>query len=242
MVENKTIVVFGATGGIGSAVVSALKCQHNRLSLASRGVEEVTKGTVLSRRTDVTNYEQVCRHLDITRKTFGQIDAVVNCVGVPLACKVSRITEQDLRKIFEINFFGAVHVLKASWLYLETGASIVTIGSLRSFEDGASKAAYCSSKAALEMFIRCMRLEIRDDIRLILIHPGFVNTDWYGTESKKPYQKQGENSDRLIPVDVVQPQDVASVVEFVLGLSESAKVYDIRMGEVLGERSDVCFL
>jgi len=233
------IVIFGASGGIGSAVASALQ-ENNTLVLVSRHLERNTFGKMITWNADITDKKQIDDALSSTQHLVGDIDAVINCVGIPMASRVDQMTLSDIKGVFDTNFFGAVQLVQSAMNFLRDTGHIITIGSLRAFEHGATKSAYCASKAALDMFLKCFRMEVPEGIRVSVVHPGFVDTDWYGEESKIPYVRNEDGE--YISMKVTQPEDVAEAVRYLLYSPPTSKINEIRMGEVLGERKDVWLL
>jgi NAD(P)-dependent dehydrogenase (short-subunit alcohol dehydrogenase family) len=96
-------------------------------------------------------------------ETFGRLDAVVSNAGVPETQRLHRQTREGFQRIFDINFFGAFHLVQAAWPVLSTAPAgrIVVSASSAGLHGGDGMAAYASSKAALIGLVRGLATEGR---------------------------------------------------------------------------------
>ena len=94
---------------------------------------------------------------------FGRLDAVVSNAGVPETLRLHRQTPEGFRRIFDINFFGALHLVQAAWpvLCAAQAGRIVVSASSAGLHGGDGMAAYASSKAALIGLVRGLAVEGR---------------------------------------------------------------------------------
>ncbi len=105
---------------------------------------------------------------------FGRLDAVVSNAGVPETLRLHRQTPEGFRRIFDINFFGALHLVQAAWpaLCAAPAGRIVVSASSAGLHGGDGMAAYASSKAALIGLVRGLAVEGRArDVMINAIAP-----------------------------------------------------------------------
>jgi len=207
----KTAVIFGASGGIGKVIQQKLQYHF------------VTR----TKRVDVTNEKEVVAYA----KELKSVDVVIYCVGKIISNSIETTNINDFKNIFDINVFGAVNVTKVMLPIMTKNGHFIFISSLRALESSKNKAAYCSSKAALDMFANVLRKEA--GIKVTIVRPGYVDTDIYGEEQLYPYSTI--TGDRM---KVLLPKDVADMVLLALQLGT---IKEINIGEVYGERPDICF-
>jgi len=211
----KKVVIFGASGGIGKEIVK---------TLSSSDYE------ILKERVDVTNAEDISKYI----KEIRDVDIMIYCVGKMDVQNIHEISINDFKSIFDVNLFGAFNVAKALIPVMRENGHFIFISSLRALEPCKSRAAYCSSKAALDMFVRVLQKEI--DIKITIIRPGYVDTDLHKGNQKYPYSKK--TGKRL---KVTQPRDIAEAVLFVLRMSKESSIKELNIGQTYGDLSDVYF-
>ena len=220
---KKVAVVFGSTGGIGRKVVAQFRDEGYRLGLFSTSETPHQDAYTTAWKGDASRIENVETFLRNVENKFHTLDVVVFSVG--------SLTE-NLQDSYTANVVTLANVLEVLGDHFPD-TSVFVISSLRSLHPG-KNTAYCSSKAAVEMVVKCAREQF-PQLRITVIRPGFVNTPLYGDQSRVPY-KDGE------PYPVVEPQDIAKIISFITQLQEAssgALVEDISVGEVLGERKDL---
>ena len=220
---KKVAVVFGSTGGIGQKVVAQLRAEGYRLGLFSTSEVSYQDAYTIAMKGRASRIGNVETFLHTVRNKFSALDVVVFSIGSPT---------ENLQDSYTTNVITLQNVLKVLGDQF-SGTSVFVISSLRALHPG-ENTAYCSSKAAMEMVVKCAR-ELLPQLKITLIRPGFVNTPLYGNQSRVPY-KDGE------PYPVVEPQDIAKIISFIIQLQEAssgALVEDISIGEVLGERKDL---
>ena len=141
--QNKVVIVTGASSGIGKALVYELAECGAKIVLAARNIEELLnieqdlkkKGTeVLSIRTDVTQ-EQECKALiEKTCQHFGRIDVLINNAGISMRALLEELDPAVLHKVMDVNFWGTVYCTKYALPYLlQSKGSLVGIISIAGF-------------------------------------------------------------------------------------------------------------
>ncbi|GAU86293.1 short-chain dehydrogenase [Bosea sp. BIWAKO-01] len=225
---DKTVLVTGASSGIGVGIARELAAAGARLMLGARRVErldalaeELRQGgaKVDYRRLDVTRRDDVLRFADAARQQFGQIDVIVNNAGVmPLSPMASlKVDEWDL--MVDVNIKGVLYGIAAVLPEMTSRGSghIVNIASIGALSVSPTAAVYCATKYAVRAISDGLRQE-RGDIRVTCIHPGVVEseladtiTDRAAAEAMKTYRAialQPDAIGRAVRYALEQPEDV----------------------------------
>ena len=189
-VENKTIIITGASRGIGAAAAVHLADLGANVVLAARseaGVktleDEITAkgGKALGFACNVAKYGEVSALVDAAKAAFGGVDVLINNAG--LIDPIARIDESDpdaWDEIVDVNFKGVYHGYRAALpVMLAQGK-----GTIINISSGAAHGAlegwshYCATKAAVLSLTRCGHKEYGDKgIRVVGLSPGTVATD-----------------------------------------------------------------
>ncbi|OLY85371.1 putative oxidoreductase [Smittium mucronatum] len=185
----KSIIVTGASRGIGKATCAELLKQGANVTGFARNEKELSD---LSREFenyaingakfeyfvgDITD-ESACRGLiEFSLSKFGKIDGLVNNAGTldPLK-KMSEITKDEFKLHFDVNFFSVLYLTQQALPYLsKTHGRVINISSGAATYPYYSWGAYCNSKAALNMMTACLALE-EPSVTFLSLRPGVVDT------------------------------------------------------------------
>lgn len=186
--NNKTVLITGASSGIGAALAEVFARKGARLVLAARNIQklhalaEALPGHAAERclcvQADVS-VESDCKALvDAGLERFGGIDAVINNAGISMRA-LFRDAELDvLRQLMETNFWGSVYCTKyALPSILERGGHVVGMSSIAGYRGLPARTGYSASKFALQGFLESLRTEhLHDGLHVLVVCPGFTNT------------------------------------------------------------------
>lgn len=177
MSSKRVVLVTGASSGIGLATARLFQSRGDRVFGTSRSKPEEASFEFI--RTDVTKQDSVVATVNQVLATAGRIDVLVNNAGLVLIGAVEESSEQQIKMLFDTNFFGAVSVAKAVLPVMRKQRSgrIVNVSSVVGFVPAPFMTYYCASKHALEGFSESLDHEVRPfGIRSVLIEPGFTKT------------------------------------------------------------------
>ncbi|HBK98891.1 MAG TPA: oxidoreductase [Microcoleaceae bacterium UBA10368] len=193
--QNKVVVIVGATGGIGSAVAHKLASSGATLVLAARDSSrldalagELSTTKVLSVPTDITDLQQVETLMQKAVGHFGQIDALVNAAGAGILKQWNKLEPADLDAMLDLNLKGSFYTCQAAANVMKerkVGHICNVIGILGK-HSMAMGTAYCASKFGVVGFSKCMADELRRyGIKFTLFYFGGVDSPFWDNVSLK---------------------------------------------------------
>ena len=192
---KKTVVVTGASAGVGRAVALEFARRGYRVALLARGRErlessarqaKVLGADVLPIEVDIADSKAVDAAADRIERELGPIDVWVNNAMVTVFGAVKDITAEEFRRVTEVTYLGQVHGTLAALHRMRTRneGTIVQIGSALSYRAIPLQSAYCAAKFAVRGFTDALRSELEHEgsaVRLTMVQLPAVNTpqfDW----------------------------------------------------------------
>ncbi len=232
-VQDKVVIVTGASSGIGEATAKLLAQHGAKLVLAARSQDKLTElvqelpGSLVIP-TDMTNEEQVKEMIRRTEEHFGRIDILINNAGRGYYAPIERIDMQEYRDLFEVDVVGPLVAMQAALpLMRKQGTGmIVNISSGTTLMYRPGLGAYSSLKRALNALTLTARAELaQEGIIVSLVYPYITSTNFASvstrrTESSERPPSQGNTS--------TPPPDTAEhVADLILATinSEAAETY-----------------
>ncbi len=185
---NKTVVLTGASEGIGAEIARQLAPEKPRLVLAARNEERLNEVAFRCRRagaeilvvpTDVSERLQCERLIAQANERFGGIDVLVNNAGISMHARFDETTELDaFDKLMAVNFFGAMWCTHGALPALKRSRGLVVgMSSLAGRTGVPGRTAYCASKFALGGFFEALRIEMaQSGVGVTMLFPGVVAT------------------------------------------------------------------
>jgi NAD(P)-dependent dehydrogenase (short-subunit alcohol dehydrogenase family) len=203
--QQKSVLITGATDGLGRALALLLAERGYRVFAAGRSPEKLAQLESLAREKqfplesiaiDVCSDDSVDRAIRQVLGKAGHLDVLVNNAGVNYTAAVEDLSMQDWRAQFETNFFGVLRVTRAILPHMRERRSgrILMMSSLSGLVTPPTQGAYSSSKHALEGLSNALRMELYPfGIDVVLIEPGYIITGIQkaAAELSKPYMQKG---------------------------------------------------
>jgi short-subunit dehydrogenase len=190
--DNKTVIVTGASSGIGRSTALAFLNAGARVVLAARRADllqaltqelaEPDRHRALAIPTDITQPDQVTHMFARAMERFGRVDILVNNAGFGMRASVEETKMADARQLMEVNFFSALQCIQEAVPIMKRqgGGQIVNVGSILSLIATPNNAIYSASKFAIRALSDALRIELRHDhIDVILIMPGYTETPFF---------------------------------------------------------------
>lgn len=228
-------LVTGCSTGFGREIArAALESGHNvvvtaRRADAVRDLADEFGDQALAVELDVTDHEQIAAAVAAADEAFGGVDVLVNNAGHGYLSAVEEGEDAEVRKLFDVNYFGAVDMIKAVLPAMRARGSghIINISSMTGLVANPPNAYYSSTKFALEAVTEALATEVRPlGIKVTAIEPGAFRTDWATRSMKESEQPIADYADVAARKDLIKqfadhlPGDPRKVAEAVLMLTK----------------------
>ncbi len=220
--EGKTILVTGATAGIGRQTAISISAMGARVILTGRDekrlaatLAELHGGDHVALPADLVQQEQ----RDALAGTMPALDGIAHCAGVTLLHPFKFSDERRYREVYAINVEAPLFLTQRLFRHrkLNNGGSIVFIASLGAFIGARGHSIYAGSKAAIVGIMRVLAHELsRNGIRVNCVSPGMVKTDVVTGFAEQVSPEVVAADEARYPLGYGTPEDVAHTVGFFL--------------------------
>jgi NAD(P)-dependent dehydrogenase (short-subunit alcohol dehydrogenase family) len=226
VLAGRTIVITGASSGIGAACVHAFAAKGARVVLAARRAERLSQlvvqvegagGQALAVSTDITDETAVAALFEQTLAGFGSVDVLVNNAGIADSTPAEATPLALWHRVIDTNLTSAFLCARAAIPIMKQQGHgrIINVGSISAKVPRANSPAYTASKWGLDGLTRALAIDCRaDNIAVSVFHPGIVATELGGGMSSLP--------DDL----VAQPKDAADVIVHMADLPNHLNFYE----------------
>lgn len=227
--QDKVVVIVGATGGIGAALTRKLAVTGAHLVLAARDSSAITNladqlpssNQILTVPTDITDPKQVDTLMERTVAQFGQIDALVNVAGAAVMKPYSNLEPTDLDAMLDVNLKGSFYTSQAAAELMQERKSghICNVVGILGKHSMSMAAAYCASKFGVVGFSKCMAEELkRFGIKFTLFYFGGVNSPFWDNVQLKVDRKK-----------MLSPETAANAIIYALSAEPQAVPMEINI-------------
>jgi short-subunit dehydrogenase len=225
--KNKVVAITGGSEGIGRALVESLLEQGAKVATCGRNHDKLYR-----LQTDYPSFplhaivadiaiENDCRHfIESTIKVFGGIDILINNAGISMRAELKDASVDVIRKVMDINFFGAVNCTHfALSSLLERKGVIVGVSSIAGYRGLPGRSGYSASKFALQGWLEAIRTELLDSgVHVMWVCPGFTTSNIRNAALNSQGQSQGES-----PMDENKMMTAAECAKIILHAIEKKK-------------------
>lgn len=223
--KNKVALITGASSGIGKAIALNLDDAGMKLILTARSEDELNElaGNCKQAKVfagSITEPETPQQLLDFALDSYGSLDVLINNAGM---MAVGAIEDIDIEKICLMARLNVESVYRMAYTVLkyfkQTGSGfLINTSSVAGLKTSPKQAAYDGTKHAVEAFTDSLRMELANtQIKVAAIAPGTVDTGLYDKWDK-------EDADYIKSGGVLQPEDIARCVRFVLEQPEGVMI------------------
>jgi short-subunit dehydrogenase len=192
--ESKTVVLTGASAGVGRATAREFARKGARIALLARNEEALEAaarevraegGTALVIPTDISESDQVEAAAARAESELGPIDVWVNDAMASVFGRVHEVAPDDFRRVTEVTYLGTVYGTMAALARMRPRGhgTIVQVGSALAYRGIPLQSAYCGSKHAIKGFTESLRTELLaegNDVHVTMVHLPGLNTTQFG--------------------------------------------------------------
>ena len=186
---DKTIIITGASSGIGESVARLLAAQGAHVVIGARRLQRLEalaadiragSGSVTVQQLDVTNLTQMQEVVSATIGRYGRLDAIVNNAGIMPLSPLEALKVDEWDRMIDVNIRGVLHGIAAGLPVMkEQGfGQFVNVASIGAYEVSPTAAVYCATKYAVRAITDGLRQEVAGQgIRVTLVSPGVTESE-----------------------------------------------------------------
>ena len=228
--SNKVMIVSGGASGLGLA--AAVKFAKNGFDITLVDINE-EKGKKAEQQIkdlgqdavfclcDISNKQQVQHAAKVTKERFGRADVLINNAGLEIRGSITQCTEEDWDRTYDTNLKGIYYMSNAFVPLMSShgdACAIVNTGSILGYRTVGERAAYSSSKGAIDTLTRTMAFDLAEkNIRVNCVAPGAIDTPLLrGSINDSPDPQETENylNSKSVFNRMGTPEEVANVMYF----------------------------
>ncbi len=232
-IDNKIILITGASSGIGEATARALATSGAAVVLGARRTDRLKElakditaagGRAIYRSLDVTSRDSVQSFADAAVQEFGRIDVIINNAGIMPLSPMASLKVDEWDRMIDVNIKGVLHGIAAVLPVMNRQGSgqIINISSIGGLAVSPTAAVYCATKYAVRAISDGLRQE-NDKLRVTCIYPGVVESELANTITD-PVAAQAMESYRQI---ALKPEAIAAAILHVIGQPDGVDTSDI---------------
>ena len=237
MSDTPVWFITGCSTGFGRELAALLLDQGKRVAVTARRPADVQDlvegrdGQAIALALDVTDADQIATAVAVAERHFGRIDVLVNNAGIGYFGAVEESEEAEVRRMFEINFWGLADVTRAVLPGMRARRSghvvnVSSIGGLRAFP---AVGYYTATKFAVEGLSEALALEVGPlGIGVTLVEPSGFRTDWAGRSANESpvtiddyAETAGKNRSDIRGYSGQQPGDPTKAAEAIVRAVEA---------------------
>jgi NADP-dependent 3-hydroxy acid dehydrogenase YdfG len=223
-IEDKVVVITGASSGIGEATALLLAERGAKVVLGARGSDRLEAlaariaqagGEAAYARTDVKRREDVTNLVKLACERYGKVDVLVNNAGIMPVSPLDDLRVEDWEEMIDVNIKGVLYGIAAALpIFRKQGfGHFVTTASTAGHKTVPNQSVYSGTKFAVRAISEGLRQEAGDKLRVTIISPGFVRTNFADSVTNPQVKaKLAESRDKF----AMLPDAIARAIAFAI--------------------------
>jgi NAD(P)-dependent dehydrogenase (short-subunit alcohol dehydrogenase family) len=233
----KVWFITGCSSGLGRALAARVLAKGDRVVAAARepadcaALADAHPDSCRVLPLDLTDFARAKRAVPEAAEAFGRLDVVVNNAGCGLLGAIEEVSDDEITRTFDVNFFGALHVIRAALPLLRAQRSghFVNISAAAAISNYAGFSIYGAAKCALEGLSESLAAEVKPlGIRVTIVQPGPFRTDFIARSLRRAAHRlpdydatSGKFAKLLDAMNGRQPGDPARAADAIIAAVES---------------------
>jgi NADP-dependent 3-hydroxy acid dehydrogenase YdfG len=234
-INRKVIAVTGASSGIGEATALLLAEQGARLVLGARRTDrladlaariEARGGEAAYARTDVTRREDLAGLVALALDRFGRLDVLVGNAGIGPVSPLDDLRVEEWDAMIDVNLKGVLYGIAAALpVFREQGSGhFVNVVSTAGLRIVPNQVVYAATKNAVRTISEGLRQEAGENLRVTVVSPGFVRTDFADSVSNEQVRAQLVAAKEKM---AIPPEAISRAIAFAVDQPATVDVGDI---------------
>jgi len=246
MIEEKVVIITGASSGIGKATALALSKAGAKVAIGARRTDRLEQleneikqkgGEVFSQKLDVTKKDECTTFVENVLKKWGSVDILINNAGLMPLSFIKNLKTDEWDQMIDVNIKGVLHCTAAVIPHMTEKKSghIVNISSVAGRIVFPAGSVYCATKHAITAFSEGLRQELspRLKIRVTCVEPGIVATELTNTITDESLQGFVDNAKKM---GSLQAEDIANAILYAVESPSHVNVNEILVRPVTQDR------
>jgi NADP-dependent 3-hydroxy acid dehydrogenase YdfG len=235
MIENKVVAITGASSGIGEATALLLASRGAKVVLGARRPERLQAlvdkivaagGEATYIKTDVKQRNDLSNMVALAIEKYGKLDVLINNAGVGPISMMDELRVEDWEDMIDINVKGVLYGIAAALpIFRQQGfGHFVNIASTAAYKIVPTMAVYAATKSAVRFISEGLRQEAGDKLRVTIISPGIINTEFIESMTNKEIKAQITEAMGKIGIP---PEAIANAIAYAIEQPANVDVSEI---------------
>lgn len=232
-IQGKVVAITGASSGIGEATARVLAKAGAHIVIGARRADRLDRlaeeialdgGSVLAKKLDVTDREDVSSFVNLAVSEFGRLDVIINNAGVMPLSPMDALLVDEWDRMVDVNIKGVLYGIAAALPIMKQQESgqIINVSSIGGHTVSPTAAVYCATKFAVRAISDGLRQE-NDKIRVTVISPGTTTSELADTISD-PIARDAMKGFRAV---TISPEAIANSILYAISQPAEVDVSEI---------------